>query len=257
MKAILFDYGATLDTFGQHWGMVIWHAYEHLSIPVSEAQYRDAYVYGERTLGANDIIRPTDTFLTTLNVKIDLQFDYLRDSGVWLPEEQERQTKHDALVEYLYSGLQQNMSHTRSVLSQLREKGVPMALVSNFYGNVEAVLGEMQLDKYFCDVMESAQVGIRKPDPRLYALGVEALRKQNASLEESEILVVGDSITKDILPAKSLGCKTAWFKGEGWKKETVDESVPDFVITDLEQVLNLSSTIISRRTYIKSVSFMI
>lgn len=240
IKAILFDYGATLDTFGQHWGMVIWHAYEHLAIPVTEAQYRDAYVYGERTLGANDIIKPTDTFLTTLKVKIDLQFDYLRDSKAWLPDEEERTAKHDALVEHLYSGLQNNMEHTRCILSQLREKNIPMALVSNFYGNVETVLAEMKIGDFFCDVIESAQVGIRKPDPRLYALGVEALRRLDATLHESEILVVGDSISKDILPAKSLGCKTAWFKGEGWKKEKVDEAIPDFIVMDLAQVLGFT-----------------
>ena len=222
VKAILFDYGATLDTFGQHRGMVIWHGYEHLGIPVTEAQYREAYVYGERTLGSKE----------------DLQFDFLRDSGAWLPELAERKEKHDALVEYLYSGLQRNMSHTRSVLSKLREKGIPMALVSNFYGNVETVLEEMQLRDFFCDVIESAQVGIRKPDPRLYALGVEALRKNvlPQQIQESDILVVGDSISKDILPAKSLGCKTAWFKGEGWKKEPVDEMIPDFVISDLQEL---------------------
>ena len=95
MTAILFDYGATLDTFGQHWGMVIWHGYEYLGIPVTEAQYREAYVYGERTLGSKEIIRQTDTFLTTLKVKIDLQFDFLRDSGAWLPELAERKEKHD------------------------------------------------------------------------------------------------------------------------------------------------------------------
>ena len=239
VKAILFDYGATLDTFGQHWGMVIWHGYEHLGIPVTEAQYRDAYVYGERTLGSKEIIRKTDTFLTTLKVKIDLQFDFLRDSGAWLPEPEERKAKHDALVEYLYSGLQRNMSHTRQILSQLRDKGIPMALVSNFYGNVETVLEEMQIRDFFCDVIESAQVGIRKPDPRLYALGVEALRKiiLPRQIQESDVLVVGDSISKDILPAKSLGCKTAWFKGEGWKKEPVDETIPDFVITDLQDII--------------------
>ena len=235
VKAILFDYGATLDTFGQHWGIVIWHGYEHLGIPVTEAQYREAYIYGERALGSKEIIRKTDTFLTTLKVKIDLQFDFLRGSGAWLPELAERT---DALVEYLYSGLQRNMSHTRSVLSKLREKGIPMALVSNFYGNVETVLEEMQLRDFFCDVIESAQVGIRKPDSRLYALGVEALRKNvlPQQIQESEILVVGDSISKDILPAKSLGCKTAWFKGEGWKKEPVDETIPDFVISDLQEL---------------------
>ena len=242
MTAILFDYGATLDTFGQHWGMVIWHGYEHLGIPVTEAQYRDAYVYGERTLGSKDIIQPTDTFLTTLKVKIDLQFDFLRDSGAWLPESGERTARHDALVEYLYSGLQRNMSHTRQILSQLRDRGIPMALVSNFYGNVETVLEEMQIRDFFCDVIESAQVGIRKPDPRLYALGVEALRKNvmPRQMQESDVLVVGDSISKDILPAKSLGCKTAWFKGEGWKKEPVDETIPDFVITDLQDIIQLT-----------------
>ena len=239
VKAILFDYGATLDTFGQHWGMVIWHGYEHLGIPVTEAQYRDAYVYGERTLGSKKIIQPTDTFHKTLDVKIDLQFDFLRDSGAWLPEPGERKAKHDALVEYLYSGLQRNMSHTRQILSQLRDRGIPMALVSNFYGNVETVLEEMQIRDFFCDVIESAQVGIRKPDPRLYALGVEALRKNvmPRQIQESDVLVVGDSISKDILPAKSLGCKTAWFKGEGWKKEPVDETIPDFVITDLQDII--------------------
>jgi putative hydrolase of the HAD superfamily len=242
MTAILFDYGATLDTFGQHWGMVIWHGYEHLGIPVTEAQYRDAYVYGERTLGSKDIIQPTDTFLTTLKVKIDLQFDFLRDSGAWLPEPGERTARHDALVEYLYSGLQRNMSHTRQILVQLRDRGIPMALVSNFYGNVETVLEEMQIRDFFCDVIESAQVGIRKPDPRLYALGVEALRKNvmPRQMQESDVLVVGDSISKDILPAKSLGCKTAWFKGEGWKKEPVDETIPDFVIKDLQNVIQLT-----------------
>ena len=241
MTAILFDYGATLDTFGQHWGMVIWHGYEHLGIPVTEAQYRDAYVYGERTLGSKEIIRKTDTFLTTLKVKIDLQFDFLRDSGAWLPEPEERKASHDALVEYLYSGLQRNMSHTRSVLAKLQEKDIPMALVSNFYGNVETVLEEMQIRDFFCDVIESAQVGIRKPDPRLYALGVEALRKKvlPRQIQESDVLVVGDSISKDILPAKSLGCKTAWFKGEGWKKEPVDETIPDFVIKDLQDIINI------------------
>ena len=242
MTAILFDYGATLDTFGQHWGMVIWHGYEHLGIPVTEAQYRDAYVYGERTLGSKDIIQPTDTFLTTLKVKIDLQFDFLRDSGAWLPESGERTARHDALVEYLYSGLQRNMSHTRQILVQLRDRGIPMALVSNFYGNVEIVLEEMQIRDFFCDVIESAQVGIRKPDPRLYALGVEALRKKvlPQQIQESDVLVVGDSISKDILPAKSLGCKTAWFKGEGWKKEPVDETIPDFVVKDLQDVIQLT-----------------
>ena len=54
----------------------------------------------------------------------------------------------------------------------------------------------------------------------------------------SEVTVVGDSFYKDILPAKKAGCRTIWFKGEGWTDETYDESIPDQVITDLSQVIN-------------------
>ncbi|MFC2493522.1 MAG: HAD family hydrolase, partial [Prevotella sp.] len=28
IEGIIFDYGATLDTNGDHWGQVIWHAYQ-------------------------------------------------------------------------------------------------------------------------------------------------------------------------------------------------------------------------------------
>jgi putative hydrolase of the HAD superfamily len=81
-------------------------------------------------------------------------------------------------------------------------------------------------------VIESARVGIRKPDPRIYELGVEAL-----GLAPEEVVVVGDSFPKDILPAKTIGCKAYWFKGEGWKDENYDESIPDRVITDIREVI--------------------
>ena len=34
IKGYIFDYGATLDTAGQHWGKVLWHAYERQQVPV-------------------------------------------------------------------------------------------------------------------------------------------------------------------------------------------------------------------------------
>ena len=59
VKGYIFDYGGTLDTCGNHWGKVLWHAYERQQVPVSEEQFREAYVYAERTLGRNPIVLPT------------------------------------------------------------------------------------------------------------------------------------------------------------------------------------------------------
>ena len=91
----------------------------------------------------------------------------------------------------------------------------PMVLVSNFYGNVESVLADFDLRRYFRDIIESAVVGVRKPDPKIFQLGVDAL-----GLKPEEVLVIGDSYKKDIVPAESIGCHVAWIKGKGW---TADE----------------------------------
>ena len=240
IKGIIFDYGGTLDTCGQHWGKKLWHAYERQHVPVTEQQFRDAYVYGERTLGRNPIIKPDYTFHRTLSTKIRLEMEHLCTHGAWDATEEEFRTKHQAVLDDLYAEVQATTAHSLDVLRKLHER-FPMVLVSNFYGNIECVLHEFGFDGMFLDVIESAIVGVRKPDSRIFELGVEALQRSEGVKEcrSVDVLVVGDSFYKDILPAQKAGCHTAWFKGEGWTDETYDESIPDMVITDLDQLLPL------------------
>ncbi|MBR3726134.1 MAG: HAD family hydrolase, partial [Prevotella sp.] len=216
VKGIIFDYGGTLDTAGCHWGKMLWRAYERQQVPVTEEQFRDAYVYGERTLGRNPIIRPDDTFHRTLSTKIRLEMEHLCMQGAWDATETEFKAKHQAVLNDLYAETKRTTAHSADVLRELHKR-YPMVLVSNFYGNIACVLREFGLDGFFLDIVESAVVGIRKPDPRIFTLGVEALNTHHpSSIIPQEILVVGDSFYKDILPAQKAGCKTAWFKGEGW-----------------------------------------
>ena len=55
VKGYIFDYGGTLDTGGNHWGKVIWHAYERVGVPVDEALFREAYVHGEDVVSIADL----------------------------------------------------------------------------------------------------------------------------------------------------------------------------------------------------------
>jgi HAD superfamily hydrolase (TIGR01549 family) len=124
-------------------------------------------------------------------------------------------------------------AHSREVLAVLHKR-YPMVLVSNFYGNIATVLKEFGLDIFFKSIVESAEVGIRKPNPRIFTIGVERL-----GLKPEEVVVVGDSFYKDIEPALAAGCHAIWMKGEGWTKKEYDESIPDKVITDLEELINV------------------
>ena len=112
-------------------------------------------------------------------------------------------------------------------------------LVSNFYGNIETILKDFRLE-YFQRVIESAVVGIRKPDPQIFQLGVDAIREVTGrEIPTSDILVVGDSYGKDIVPATKIGCQTVWVKGIGWSEETVDESVPTHIIHNIKDLLDV------------------
>lgn len=227
-KGYIFDYGGTLDTGGCHWGKRIWHAYEKCHVPVSEELFRDAYVYAERELGRNPIIQPDYTFRKTLDVKLRIEMEYISekqpgfDTGLW----------HDAVLYELYEATREETARSLRVLEVLRRRR-PMVLVSNFYGNIATVLHEFGLDGIFDSIVESAVVGVRKPDPRIFSLGVEAL-----GMKPEDVTVVGDSYDKDIVPARKAGCHTVWMKGEGWTDdEPEDMTAADMTIGTLEELI--------------------
>lgn len=77
-------------------------------------------------------------------------------------------------------------------------------------------------------------VGVRKPDPKIFRLGVDAL-----GLKPEEVLVVGDSYKKDIVPAETIGCKVAWLKGKGWTAEE-DAVLHPAIIKKLSDLLEVA-----------------
>ena len=77
IKAIIFDYGGTLDSRGDHWSEVIYRAYRAEMPHIARDDFRHAYVMAERALDGTGIISPTDTFLDVMIKKITLQFSHL------------------------------------------------------------------------------------------------------------------------------------------------------------------------------------
>ncbi|MBR1667919.1 MAG: HAD family hydrolase [Bacteroidaceae bacterium] len=238
IQAIIFDYGGTIDTNSVHWSEVLWEGYQQVGIPVCKEEFRTSYVFAERALAKHPYIKPTHNFLDLLTIKCDLETKDLTDRGIWNVAEKERKLQSDNVAQYCYNYVLKVLETSRPVLAQLAEK-YPLVLVSNFYGNIETILADFRL-QYFQHIVESAVVGVRKPDPQIYQLGIDALRKVTGKTEEelptNDILVVGDSFSKDIIPATQLGCKTVWVKGVGWGKEEVDETVPTYIIYNIKDL---------------------
>ncbi|MFT3994991.1 MAG: HAD family hydrolase [Dysgonomonas sp.] len=231
IKGIIFDYGGTIDSNGKHWAEVLWESYQDNHVPISKDQFREAYVYAERHLATHAVITPEDDFANLLRIKVDIQIEYLYEKG-YLIKDDKTQNYSIAVSSQCYIFAKNLIRKEKSILSQLHEK-YPMVLVSNFYGNIHAVLKDFELLGLFDDIIESAVVGIRKPDPAIFTLGVKRLK-----LEPSEIVVIGDSYKKDIVPATINGCKTIWLKGLAWDKED-DDAAADIVISDFEELRSI------------------
>lgn len=226
IKGIIFDYGGTIDTNGTHWAEVIREQYIKAGLTIDDKLFRETYVYGERALAKNPIIAPTDTFRILLEKKIAIHREYLNGTMSSIQEKN--------IAQGCYQRVLGTIEKTRNVVESLSRR-YPLVLVTNFYGNMPTVLKEFALEKYFITIVESSIVGIRKPDPALFALGVEAL-----SLPPTDVVVIGDSYRKDILPAHTLGCHTVWIKGIGWEEETPQPNAqPDAIIKSLEELTPL------------------
>ncbi|MDR3267812.1 MAG: HAD family hydrolase [Tannerella sp.] len=234
IKGFLFDYGGTIDSDGVHWSEVIWQAYRAEQMPVTKEAFRQAYVHGERTLGKYPLVQPHHTFSDMLLLKTDIQLEWLK-ANRFLPEDGVTPERKQRIAEYGYACAGRSAKAARPVLEALAER-YPLALVSNFYGNIASVLKDFELDRFFPVIIESAVCGVRKPDPQIFRLGVEALH-----LTAGEVAVVGDSYDKDILPAASIGCLTIWLKNTGWEASTGDETAANKIIScfkELETIMN-------------------
>ena len=231
--AVVMDYGATLDTGGQHWARMMWHAYQQHVTSLTWQQFQTVYVQAERAIDYSGAIKSHHTFRQTLALRIDEQCRIM--AAEQLMDDSLRKTVAEAVTDSLYA---QALEHTRRSAEVIRELKTRcrLALVSNFYGNLEVVLAEMGLDGIFDTVVESAKVGIRKPDRRLWQTAMDRLQ-----VKAAQTWVVGDSLDKDIAPAQALHCHTVWMKGEGWNDDDGkhDGVTPDHTITDIRELLHL------------------
>ena len=218
MQALIFDYGGTLDTDGRHWAHVLWEGYCEAGVPVTNAQFREAYVFGERALAKAPIVMPEDTFRDVLEKKVAQQFAFLQTERIWTDTSDVCDEKLKAVVAYCHDYALRHITQARDVLSQLRPK-YRMVLVSNFYGNNEAILRDFGLAAYFDAVIESAVVGVRKPDPEIFQTATRMLGYQ-----PEECVVFEDAIS-GIKAGVAAGCKVVGLKTTAPAEELMEGGI--------------------------------
>ena len=95
-----------------------------------------------------------------------------------------------------------------SLLSELA-RHYRLGIVSNFYGNLAPVCDDLRLRPLFGTIVDSAEVGWTKPDPRIFAHALRML-----GVEASEATFVGDSLARDMSGARGIGMAHIWLAAD-------------------------------------------
>jgi putative hydrolase of the HAD superfamily len=126
----------------------------------------------------------------------------------------------------------------KEVLNRLRDEGLKLGLVTNCGDDIGNLLRQLTLENYFDSYGLSNEVGVQKPDPRIYMKVVDEL-----SVKPEDCVFVTDELS-DSNGAKKLGMKTILVKETRcWRASDVksegDDILPDASVDQIIDVLNI------------------
>ncbi len=196
-KAILFDFGGTLDSDGEHWLDRFYALYKDAGLQISPSEIKRAFYYA-------DGLCTSDPQILSLGLRPLIKRHVLLQFSALNLADHEKEME---LVEGFCARSEHFLRRNALLLRRMRGR-YRLGLVSNFYGNVATLCEEAGLAEAFDVILDSARIGMSKPDPEIFQAALERL-----GLAPGETICVGDSFERDMIPTRELGMKTIWLKG--------------------------------------------
>ncbi len=235
IRGAIFDLGSTLIHFDGDWPILLHDSLDLLIDRLQEdglnfdrSGFRSAF---EGALEAYDLQR---------------QSNHLERSTTSLLQETLNTFGHEEISpEILGRGLKrfysvsethwQPMPALHAVLDELREEGRMLGLVSNAgdVENVQRLIDKVEIRGYFDPIIISAEIGIRKPDPRPFEMVLDQWQ-----VAPESVVMIGDRLEADILGAQSTGIHQIWLKPEVGAS-TVTHIIPEKIAEKLVDVPGL------------------
>jgi putative hydrolase of the HAD superfamily len=187
VRAILFDFGGTLDSDGIPWKERFFRLWREESGAIAHDRFDPAFHAADDALvGA---------------VPADLTLD--ETVGRLARGVAERlgadPAAADRVAARFLSQTRASLAASAGVLSRLAGR-YRLGVVSNFYGNLASVCEETGLAPHLAASVDSARTGCTKPDPKIFRAALSRM-----GVDPAETLFVGDSAERDMAGAKAVG----------------------------------------------------
>ena len=236
IRGVIFDLGSTLIRFNGDWPEIL----QESSQALAEALEQEGFNLDRRSFIETFTSEMTDGFrarekdwiertTSSLLRKVMSQFGY----------EQVSDEIVDRLLVRYYAGSEDRwepMDGVYGVLDELRESGLRLGLISNAGDekNVQRLIDRARLRSYFDPILISAAEGIRKPNPQLFKILLEAW-----AIPAHQVVMIGDSLAADILGAQHTGLHHIWLTAQAdtpSNRAHADIIVPEAIAEEITEV---------------------
>ena len=198
MKALLFDFGGTLDGDGLTWGQRFFPIYTEAGLAVSRDSFNKAFWKADDEL-------PVKRSLSGLDLAETVALQVADTLATLAPD---RADLGKVVAARFTADCRKAFDRNRPVLKELKKK-YRLGIVSNFYGNLEGILEREGLAEYFEVVADSHVVGHTKPSKEIFLYATGRL-----NLKPEECMMIGDSLPRDMKGAEALGMPHAYLTAD-------------------------------------------
>ncbi len=239
IRALIFDFGGTLDGNGVHW---LERAYQfiherHPEITREAFDKADKETITEFALGDSSIewsyqdgsMLPVDAVASKYAARCNLRetTEAIAD-GIYKRLGLSQKMK-DAYVEWFCAGAAENLRANRRWLETLQDT-YQLAVISNNFGNTRGWCDEYKLTPLLGAIIDSTVLGIAKPDARIFEAALSEL-----GVAPADAIYVGDSYAADMVGGKNAGMWTAWLVGNK-EKVCPDPTMVDVHLSHLHEL---------------------
>jgi putative hydrolase of the HAD superfamily len=214
-RAVIFDLWATLVPWDQEVANRFYDAMAQAA-GVEELRFREAWLSGRKTREVGPIA------------------DHLRELFAGLGAEPDLDEILDMRREWTKRSLQPRPDALET-LAELRRRGHLLGLISVCSQDVPHVWDETLLAGTLDELVFSCDVGVSKPDPRIYEIACERL-----GVEAADCLFVGDGANDELPGAERAGMTALQLRAPGEPLTPEGETWAGASIEHLSQVLDLT-----------------
>jgi HAD superfamily hydrolase (TIGR01509 family) len=196
-SAVLFDFGGTLDADGVAWKERFHRHFEAEGVHVEPARFDPIFYAADDSL--------VGTVPESLSLDETVERVATAVAAALRPGDASLGSR---VAARFLSEARACFAANAPVLERLARRH-RLGVVSNFYGNLSTVCDNANVRRYFDVIVDSAQIGLLKPDPRIFLAAIETL-----GIEPARTVMVGDSLARDMAGARAAGMAHIWLASD-------------------------------------------